>query len=79
MRPVLGLLGVGRIGPQRVVVADAVRVVTNGVARRLVVPRLHRIGDRDADALAQVVESLFGDFREAAGGGLVTGGHASSP
>ena len=63
--PEPGLVGIGRIGPQRVVVADAVGVVTDGVARRLVVPRLERIGDRNADALAQIVQPLFGDLGEA--------------
>ena len=72
-------LGIGRIGPQRVVVADAVRVVANAVARRLVIPRLDRIGDRHADALAKVVETLFGDLGEAVGGGFGDGLHSSSP
>jgi hypothetical protein len=63
-----GLPGIGRIAPQRVVVADAMGVVTDGVTGRLVVPRLHRVGDLDADARAQVVETLLGDLRKAAGG-----------
>ena len=43
MLAVLGLRGVVGIAPQRVVVADAVRVVADVVARRLVAPRLERV------------------------------------
>ena len=45
-----------RHAPQRIVVADAVGVVADVVARRLVAPRLGRRADLDADALAQLVQ-----------------------
>ncbi len=61
---VRGLRRVVRIAPQRIVVADAVRVVPDVVAGRLVAPRLLRGADLDADALAQVVQALLGDLRE---------------
>ena len=40
---------VARVTPQGVVVADAVSVVADVVARGLVAPRFDRVGDRDAD------------------------------
>jgi hypothetical protein len=52
------------IAPERVVVADAVRVVTDVVARGLVAPRLDRVLDRLADAPAQLVERRVGDADE---------------
>src|SRR5207245_10731216 len=63
------------IAPERVVVSDAVGIVADVVARRLMAPRLERVGDLDADSPAQVVEPLLGDLREER---RLTG-HASSP
>src|SRR5206468_10370431 len=63
------------IAPERVVVSDAVGIVADVVARRLVAPRFERIGDLDADSPAQVVEPLLGDLREE----RCLTGHASSP
>ena len=57
-------LRVLRIAPERIVVADAVRVVADPVARGLVAPGLERVGDLDADAAPEVVEALVGDLRE---------------
>jgi hypothetical protein len=65
---------VGRVAPERVVVADAVGVVADIVAGGLVAPRLERVGDGDADAAAQVVEALLGDLGEEL---LALGGHGS--
>ena len=56
---VIGLGGVVGIAPQRIVVADAVRVVADVVARGLIAPRLGGRADRDADALAQIVKALL--------------------
>ncbi len=56
-----GVLG---IAPERVVVADTVRVVAQVVARGLVAPRLERVRDLDADPAAQVLEALLGDLRK---------------
>src|SRR5207249_1840848 len=59
--------GAGRIvgiAPERVVVADAVGVVADAVACRLVAPGLERVGDLDADPAAQVVQALLGDLRK---------------
>src|SRR3546814_7490880 len=64
-RAVLGLRGVGRVAPQRVVIADAVRVVTDAVARGFVVPRFNRVGDGHADAAAKVGKTFFGDLGKA--------------
>ena len=47
--------------------AEAMRIVANAVARCLKIPRLHRVGDRNANALAQVVKTLLGDFGETIG------------
>ena len=55
------------ITPQRIVVANPVRVVTDTVARGLVAPRLEGIGDLDADAPAQVIERVVGDLGEQVG------------
>ncbi len=55
---------VGRVAPERVVVADAVGVVADVVAGGLVAPRLERVGDGHADAPAQVLEALRGDLGE---------------
>src|SRR4029453_19655481 len=67
-----GVLG---IAPERVVVADAVGVVADVVARRLVAPWLERVGDLDADPPAQAVEPLRGDLGKQR---LLTG-HACAP
>ena len=52
--------------PERIVVADAVRVVADVVARGLVAPWLGGHTDLHADALAQLVEPLLGDLRKRA-------------
>ena len=57
--------GVGRVAPQRVVVADAVGVVPHIVAGDLVAPRLDGVGDRHPDEPPQVVERVVGDDGEA--------------
>ena len=57
--PVARFLRVVGVAPQRVVVADPVRVVPNIVARRLVAPRLERVPDPHPDPFAQVVESRW--------------------
>ena len=54
----LRLGGVFRNAPQRIVVADAVGVVADVVARCLVAPRLGGHADLHADALAQRVQAL---------------------
>jgi hypothetical protein len=54
----------------RVIIADPVGIVTDRVARRFVVPRLERVGDRDADPLAQILKALFSDFGEFVSGHL---------
>ena len=61
----LRLLRVFRHAPQRIVVADAMGVVADVVARRLVAPRLGGLADLDADALAQRIEPFLGDLRKA--------------
>ena len=63
---VLRLGRVVRIAPQRVVVADAVRVVANVVARGLMAPGLCGLADLHADALAQIVQTFIGDLGEIA-------------
>src|SRR3990167_6973540 len=63
-RTVLGFGRVFRIAPQRVVVADAVSVVTDRVTGGFVVPRLDCVGDLDANALAQLGQTLFSYFRK---------------
>src|SRR5690625_1808366 len=64
---VLGVLGVFGVAPQRVVVADAVSVVTDAVTGRFIVPRLNGIGDLDADALAEVGQAFLGDLGKLVG------------
>src|SRR3546814_2628535 len=59
---------------QRVVIADAVRVVTDAVARGFVVPRFNRVGDGHADAAAKVGKTFFGDLGKAIG--TVSHGHS---
>src|SRR3546814_7438787 len=68
-----GARGVVRVAPQRVVVADAVRVVADVVARGLMAPRLGGVFDFVANALAQGIEALLRDLgkRSSAGGGHV--------
>src|SRR5271170_3105468 len=61
---VLRFLAVGRIAPQGIVVADAVRPVPDAVAGGLVAPRLERVLNRNANQLAQVGEAPFGDYRK---------------
>jgi hypothetical protein len=56
--------------PQRIVIADAVRVVADVVARGLVAPWLGGHADLHADALAQLLQSVFGDLGERALGGV---------
>src|SRR4029077_2741533 len=65
---VAGARRVGRVAPERVVVADAVRVVADVVAGGLVAPGLEGVGDRHPDPPAQVVEALLGDLGEQLGG-----------
>src|SRR5262245_58708739 len=65
-----GLRGIVGIAPERIVVADAMRIVADIVPRRLVTPGLGGHAYGDADALAQLVEALFGDLRESALGGV---------
>ena len=62
-------LGLPRIfgdAPQRIVVADAVRVVADVVACGLVAPRLGGLADLDADARAKRIEAFVGDLGKAA-------------
>src|SRR3546814_10136615 len=68
-----GARRVVRIAPQRVVVADAMRVVADVVARGLMAPRLGGVFDFVANALAQGIEALLRDpgKRSFAGGGHV--------
>ena len=54
------------VAPQRVVVADAVSVVADVVARGLVAPGFLRGPDPNADARAQLVQRGVGDLREQA-------------
>ncbi|MPM85115.1 hypothetical protein SDC9_132192 [bioreactor metagenome] len=63
---VLRLGSVVRVAPQRIVVANAMRVVANVVARGLMAPRLGRLADLYTDALAQVIQALVGDLGKAA-------------
>jgi len=65
---VAGARRVGRIAPEGIVVADAVRVVADVVAGGLVAPGLEGVGDRHPDPAAQVVEALLGDLGEELGG-----------
>ncbi|KAG1257036.1 hypothetical protein G6F65_016063 [Rhizopus arrhizus] len=65
---VLGLGRVFRVGPQGVVVADAVGVVADVVARGLVAPRFGGGADLHADAGTQFIQAAFGDFGEASFG-----------
>ncbi len=66
-RPMLGLCSVLGVAPQWIVVTDAVCVMPDVVARRLVAPRLKRVLDRNADPPAQQVQPLFGNFRKQIG------------
>src|SRR5262249_37614805 len=54
-------------------------VVANRIAGCFVVPRLHGIGDRNADALAKVFESFFGDLGKTAGSKLGRRRHSTTP
>ena len=71
------------VAPQRIVVADAVRVVADVVARRLVAPRLRGRADLHADALAQLVQALPGNLGKFAldllRSGFLLGQHLESP
>src|SRR3546814_11674814 len=69
-----GARGVVRVAPQRVVVADAVRVVADVVARGLMAPGLGGVVDFVAAARAQRIEAVLRDLgtRSFAAGG--TGG-----
>ena len=58
------LCGIGRIAPQRVIVADAMRVMPDIVACRFIAPRLERILDFYADPFAQRIERRLGDSGE---------------
>ena len=53
-----------RIAPQRIVVADAMRVVADRVARRLVAPGLQRVLDPHVHASSQRIQRFVGDLRE---------------
>ena len=55
---IFGVLRILRIAPERVIVADAMRIMADIVARGLVAPRLDRLLDLDADALAKLGQSL---------------------
>src|SRR5262245_41773463 len=63
-RPVRTCFGIFGITPQRVVVADAVCVVTDVVPRRLITPRLDGVGDRDTDGPPKQLHTLVGDGGE---------------
>ena len=65
MPPQRVLRRVVRIAPQRIVVADAVRVVADVVARRLVAPRLERVRRSRTPMRRRSASSAFvGDLRE---------------
>ena len=53
-----------RIAPQRIVVADPVRVMADLIARRLVAPRLQRVLDPHVQPASQRIQPFFGDVRE---------------
>src|SRR5262249_43507201 len=63
-RPVWTCFCIFGITPQRVVVADAVCVVTDVVPRCLVTPRLDGIGDRDTNGPPKQLHALVGDGGE---------------
>src|SRR5690606_11675147 len=65
---IAGVLRVLRVAPQRVVVANAVRIVADVVARGLVAPGFGRGADLYADAGAQLVQAAFGDLGKTACG-----------
>jgi hypothetical protein len=72
--------GVIGVAPQRVVVPDAVSVVTDVVSCCLVAPGLDGVGDGDADEPADAVEGVVGDDGEAGTAvgvdvDLIVGGH----
>ena len=52
------------VAPKRIVITNAVRVVTDVVARRFVAPGLSSCADFDADATTQVIQALLGNFRK---------------
>src|SRR5882757_2229101 len=58
----IGLGGIIGIAPQRIVVADTVRVMADVVARRLIAPGLGGHAEGDAEAFAQIVDAFLGDF-----------------
>src|SRR4030095_921516 len=73
------LRGVGGVAPERIVVADAVGVMADAVARRLVAPRLERVGDLDTDAFAEGLEALGGGIPGQRSGPNRASWHAGSP
>src|SRR4029450_10308545 len=59
--PVTRGLAVGRITPERVIIADAMGVVPNVVTGGFVAPRLERVLDALTNALPECIQGLVGD------------------
>jgi hypothetical protein len=55
---------IGGITPKRIVIANAVGIVSNIVPSSLVTPRLGGSADFDADAPSQIIQTFLCDFRK---------------
>src|SRR5262249_27852323 len=60
-----GLCGIVGSAPRGIVAADAMGVVADVVARRLIAPRLRRVFDGLAEPFAQMIQASLGDLWKA--------------